>query len=140
MHWLRAKYDRCVEAVCLRSVERKRRRIAARKSVGGGFGAFSSLFVVVAETTEGSETSTFEVDVKESEDHHDNPSLSKEEQYAARIGALQLVCDYLPIPWRTKLANAVGLSDEDLMGKTTAPESSTPTDNDESLPQSRRIV
>ncbi|KAL3790805.1 hypothetical protein HJC23_004706 [Cyclotella cryptica] len=130
MRWLRAKYDRCVEAVRLRSVEKKRRRIAARKSAGGGFGAFSSSFVVADEKTDGSETSASEIGVKESEDH-DNPSLSKEEEHAARIGALQLMCDYLPSPWRTKLANAVGLSEEDWRGKTIARGSCTPTNEDD---------
>ncbi|KAL7517661.1 hypothetical protein ACHAWX_002566 [Stephanocyclus meneghinianus] len=121
MRWLRAKYDRCVEAVRVRTEGRKR-RMAAWKS--GGFGAFSSSFAMAEERKD-------EVALEEDGAEGGGLILSKEEERAVRIGALQLVCEYLPSPWRTKLAEAVGLSDEDWMGKTTVRGSSTPTDNDE---------
>jgi hypothetical protein len=112
--WLNAKYERSLVSLRGRKLEKKR-RMEERKS-SGEYGAFSSSFVLAG--TESSKdktesTSNTGKDAKEVE-------LTKDEEHAVRISALQLISEYIPPSWRTKLAKSLNLSEEDIEKKTKA--------------------
>lgn len=110
--WLNAKYERSLDALRGRKLEKKR-RMEARKS-SGEYGAFSSSFVLAGNETKDvktESTSNTGKEIKEVE-------LTKDEEHALRISALQLISEYIPSSWRTKLAQSLNLSEEDIEKKT----------------------
>ncbi len=120
LRWLVAKFERARGAMRRRLHERRRVAAEKRREVGGmrgGSGAFSSSFTVVDEegprdVAEGGETkgSVDEGEVTGS-------VLSEEDELSTNVGALQLICEYIPTAWKSKLSKEVGLTDAKWMGK-----------------------
>ncbi len=120
MQWLLAKFQRSVEAlrVRLQQHEMRRRSNSRWHGGGGGSGAYSSSFVVAAEEEENG-NSLEETRIKETEDGEvimdSTATLTNEEENKLKVAGLQLICDYIPTEWRTKLCREVGLDDMDWM-------------------------
>jgi hypothetical protein len=130
MQWLLAKFLRSVKAlrVRLQQQHEMRRREAEKEKVlnsrrqgeGKGLGAYSSSFVVAAEEEEKENGNGFEeTKIKETEKGEvimdSTATLTNEEEHKLKVAGLQLICDYIPTEWRTKLCKEVGLDDMDWM-------------------------
>eukprot|EP00584_Thalassiosira_punctigera_P007157 CAMPEP_0172533504 /NCGR_PEP_ID=MMETSP1067-20121228/6184_1 /TAXON_ID=265564 ORGANISM="Thalassiosira punctigera, Strain Tpunct2005C2" /NCGR_SAMPLE_ID=MMETSP1067 /ASSEMBLY_ACC=CAM_ASM_000444 /LENGTH=404 /DNA_ID=CAMNT_0013318155 /DNA_START=68 /DNA_END=1282 /DNA_ORIENTATION=+ len=120
LKWLGSKFERAVEALRRRLREKKRsaaERSKELKSLPGGSGAFSSSFTVAEEDPTTAAPENFEKKDSSGEEKAIGSGLSKGEEQSLRVGALQLISDYLPTEWKGKLSKEVGITDEDWMGK-----------------------
>ncbi|KAL7547834.1 hypothetical protein ACHAWF_011109 [Thalassiosira exigua] len=111
LEWLVAKYERSVTALRKRLEEKKRRCAGQSNESQGESGAFSSSFTLADDESKPHD--------KEKNDSGRGADLapSKEEERSVKVGALQLICDYIPTEWKRKLSKEVGLTEEDWMGK-----------------------
>ncbi|KAL7543535.1 hypothetical protein ACHAXR_012810 [Thalassiosira sp. AJA248-18] len=133
LKWLVAKFERSVGGLRRRLHETKRRgakKSKELKSMQGGSGAFSSSFTVAEEEEEKPQKDD-EKESNKGDEEYKETTLSKEEEHSIRVGALQLICDYIPTEWKTKLSKEVGMADEDWMGTKKSKSSSTATTNDD---------
>eukprot|EP01083_Nonionella_stella_P123221 371231_1 len=89
--------------------------------MSGGSGAFSSSFNIAAEEEPKEE--------EKKEDVGGEDTLSKDEEKSLLLGALQLICEYIPTVWKNKLSKEVGMAEGDWMGKKKT--NSTADTNDE---------
>ena len=126
LKWLVAKYDKALEA--LRKRLHNKKRMAAERSkelrnMSGGSGAFSSSFNV------GDDDDDEPKDISEEKESNNEDELSKDEENSLKIGALQLICEYIPTEWKNKLSKEVGMSQEEWMGKKKGKSSSATNDN-----------
>ena len=141
LRWLVSKFDRAAGA--MRNRVRERRRAEEEMSMsrkGGGHGAFSSSFTIEEEEENtrdvvvgcgGGEGGVESID---GGDVADDPILGEEDELLVKVGALQLVCEYIPTEWRSRLSREVGMADADWMGKKgtiTKPSSASAGDDDE---------
>lgn len=131
--WLVAKYERAVEGMRRRLHEKKRRGVEKKEELSnmeGGSGAFSSSFNMAAEDEP---TMTHEKEEKKESNGEESSDsiLSKAEEHSIKVGGLQLICDYLPAEWKSKLSKEVGMTEEDWMGKKKT-KASDATDGEES--------
>jgi len=125
LKWLVAKFERSVEGLRRRLREKKRRAVQKShelKSMQGGAGAFSSSFAMAEEDEEPKSDASKE---KEKGNDVTDDTLTKEEEQSIRVGALQLICGYIPSEWSGKLAKEAGLTEEDLTGKKKTKSSTT---------------
>ncbi|KAL9181271.1 hypothetical protein ACHAXT_010076 [Thalassiosira profunda] len=119
MKWLTAKFERAVEGLRRRLLEKKRRGAEKKEELSqmqGGSGAFSSSFTVADEKPK-AEADGEEKKEESSDNATTDAVLSQGDEKSIRVGALQLICDYLPTEWKSKLAKEVGLTDDDWMCK-----------------------
>jgi hypothetical protein len=107
LSWLTKKYERSFEALHKRKLEKKRRLEERKQS--GEYGAFNSSFVLGETKQSESATST-----KNSCRDNETITLTNEEEQAIQMAALQLLSEYLPSVWRTKLAKSLNLSEQDM--------------------------
>ena len=134
LKWLVAKFERSVGALRRRFLEKKRRGVEMSielKSMQGGSGAFSSSFTVVEEEPKAVSGRIEEKESNGEGEEGTDSALSKEEEQSIRIGALQLICDYIPTEWKGKLSKEVGMTDADWMGKKKSKSCTTTTDGEE---------
>mmetsp|Transcript_32684 Transcript_32684/g.53335 ORF Transcript_32684/g.53335 Transcript_32684/m.53335 type:complete len:414 (+) Transcript_32684:90-1331(+) len=120
LKWLVAKFEKSVWALRRRLQEKKRRGVEMSielKSMQGGSGAFSSSFTVVEEEPKAVSGRIDEKELNGGGEEGTDSALSKEEEQSIRVGALQLICDYIPTEWKGKLSKEVGMTDADWMGK-----------------------
>lgn len=109
--WLNAKYERSLETLRGRRLEKKRKQEERKSS--GEYGAFSSSFVLAGnEKKVDNSGSTNDAEKEEKE-----IQLTKDEEHAIRVAALQLLSEYLTSSWRTKLAKSLNLSEDDIEKK-----------------------
>lgn len=117
LKWLVAKFERSVEALRRRLKDTKKKAATRSKELSnmqGGSGAFSSSFTVAEEEPE---ISSGQGEEKNESIGEIDYSLSKDEEKSVRVGALQLICDYIPTQWKNKLCTKVGMDENDWMGK-----------------------
>ena len=118
LNWLVQKFNKAKDAMSRRLLEKKRRNVASIKR-NTESGAFSSSFTVEAE--EVGPSVVVDKDCKGGEKENvvaeEEATLTKEEELYIRVGALQLICEYLPTEWRVTLTKEVGLTNAQWMGK-----------------------
>lgn len=126
LKWLVAKYNKAVVALRKRLLEKKKRdgeKTEELSKMAGGSGAFSSSFNIAEEEPK--------VEEKKKEDVEGEDTLTKGEEKALQLGALQLICEYIPTVWKNKLSKEIGMAEGDWMGKKKT--SSTADSNNEEI-------
>ena len=126
LKWLVAKYNKAVVALRKRLLEKKKRdgeKTEELSKMAGGSGAFSSSFNIAEEEPK--------VEEKKKEDVEGEETLTKGEEKALQLGALQLICEYIPTVWKNKLSKEIGMAEGDWMGKKKT--SSTADSNNEEI-------
>ncbi|KAL7461936.1 hypothetical protein ACHAXS_002345 [Conticribra weissflogii] len=130
LKWLVKKYESAADALRTRILDHKVREVKRRNSVtksndSGGNGAFCSSFHIGEEDQESME----EEKKAESQNHLnqlDHLTLTKEENMSVRLGAMQLIGEYLPRLWAEKLSSELLMPEADWVGKKKAITSSEP--------------
>jgi len=113
LSWLSSKYTRCCVALRQRRVEKKQRMEERR--VCGEYSAFSSSFVLA-----GNEEKESKGDgAHRAGDNQVELTLTDEEENTVQISAFQIIADYLPSSWKTKLLTSLNRSIEDIDEKKT---------------------
>jgi hypothetical protein len=120
LRWLVVKFERARGAMRWRLHERRRWAVEMRRETGGlrgGSGAFSSSFTVAEEEGPGDVAEGGERKGSVNEEEATDFVLSEEDELSINVGALQLICEYIPTAWKSKLSIKVGLTDAEWMGK-----------------------
>ena len=135
LKWLVAKYEKSVVALRKRFHEKKVRgeeKSQELSNMAGGSGAFSSSFnmEVDEKKTEDNSEKEKDSDIKDG-DKADESTLSEVEEHHIKVGALQLICDYIPTEWRKKLGKEVGIAEEEWAGKKKIKTSASSHSNDD---------
>mmetsp|Transcript_16614 Transcript_16614/g.34894 ORF Transcript_16614/g.34894 Transcript_16614/m.34894 type:complete len:418 (-) Transcript_16614:165-1418(-) len=134
LKWLVTKYEQAADALRTRILDRKkrevqRRNIATKSSDRGGNGAFSSSFNIGEECQE-----IIEDEKKEESENNLNQSehltLANEEEVSVKVGAMQLIGEYLPKSWAEKLSSNLLIPECDWVGKKKTSTSSLPATED----------
>ncbi|KAL3769340.1 hypothetical protein ACHAW5_002925 [Stephanodiscus triporus] len=141
LRWLVAKFERARGAMRLRLHEMRRGVAERRREVGGmrdGSGAFSSSFTVAEE--EGPRVVADAGERKGSVDEGEvtDSFLSQQDELSINVGALQLVCEYIPTEWKSKLSKEVGLTDAEWMGKKSCKSSASTADGEHNTSGDKR--
>ena len=120
LRWLVAKFERARGAMRRRLHERRRGAAEMRREMGGlrgGSGAFISSFTVAEEEGPKDVADGGERKGSVNEGEISDSVLSEEDELSINVGALQLICEYIPTAWKSKLSKEVGLTDAEWMGK-----------------------
>ena len=116
LKWLVAKFNQALGALRTRQLQRKQRDLERKKEMGVSGGAKSSSFNMVTEEDTDEKKQEEELDLPK-QDSESLVVLSSKEEESLRAGSLQLICDYIPVEWREKLTNELGMAEADWKGK-----------------------
>ena len=133
LKWLVAKYNKAVVALRKRLLEKKKRdgeKTEELSKMAGGSGAFSSSFNIAEEEPKEEE--------KKKDDDGGEDTLTKGEEKALQLGALQLICEYIPTVWKNKLSKEVGMAEGDWMGKKKTTSTTADTNDEETSAGNKR--